>query len=247
MDGPRMSYEAFKQFWNHYTQAFYNYNLAQFGQLSAHFRVPLPSPQKIKQIGDLHLKSFFDEVWSDSEMKFDKVPQESRPAYNLPNNNARHYHESNSLGSFDPNLFYRRQNIQQNGTLNSYSGGSQRIARQGPSQPLQIEQRPHQGFTIPKRQNIDQRKPYPYNNQMQQRPRGQSNSRGGYQNINRQNRMNGNVQKRSFTNLSDDESSQKACSSTTNSQSDRDINYNKKMAKDLGFGDDSGDEMCRMG
>lgn len=286
-NGPKMTYEIFKQFWHHYTQAFYNYNLAQFGQISAHYKVPMPLPQKIKEIGDRHLKNYFDEVWDESDLKFNEVPQQkaavpvnnmpptARPPYNAPHNNGskngRLYQEPkypNADSKFNP-----RQNIQQqkpaynsnnvktpfdtsNNARTPFDASNNartpfdtsNMARKG-TRPLYNEQdsrspNVYNGFN-PNRQTFEQRQPYPYNNQMQQRQRGQpgirSGIRGGYQNVNRQNWCNGNPQKRSFTNLSDDESSERAFSSTNNSQSNQSDNYNKRMTKNLGFGGEDSD------
>lgn len=87
--------DLFQQFWKHYTQNFYNYNIAQFAQLSAHFKMSMPMPIKIKELGEIHLKKFFDAVWINSEkvepsyqLMFDQLQQQpqSKPLSDEPNN-----------------------------------------------------------------------------------------------------------------------------------------------------------------
>lgn len=116
------SNEVFKQFWQHYSVAFYNYNMTQFAQISSVFKMPMPMPTKIKELGDRYLKQFFDDVWSQKEpnnfIRSNEFLQQ--PTYNpqpqfLNQSSQSIFSHSNNSGQ--QNYYRRNQNSRFNSLL----------------------------------------------------------------------------------------------------------------------------------
>jgi hypothetical protein len=188
------SNELFTRFWQHYTEAFFNYNLAQFAELSSQFKITMPAPANIRELGNKALRAYFDEVWSDhSQVRFSDFHPQPKPAFNPPNN-ARP--EFTARPNYEP---------------------------QTHDNP-----RPHVAFKRPSYNDPNPGRNFSH----KQRSRGQPRARGGPQQSNRPVWYKAKAPKHSFTNLSDDESSERGASSVAHSSG-----FNKKVANDLGFND----------
>lgn len=168
------------------------------------------------------MRSYFDEVWGETDTP---TPQtmfrfndlHQQPAFTQPNVRADYNASHNSRQDYESQPAYNDSNDR---PYNNDPGSFQRQTNQ---------------------------KRKLYNNKNQQHPRSGPKTRGGNHNNQRQNWFRSNTaRKRTFTNLSDDESSQRAASGGTQRSCN---DFNQKMSNNLGFEDDEEehDKFFRMG